>query len=60
MYLPRLFQEQDSERLFAFMRRYSFATLVTVTPRCWAAPRTAPSSATTWRATSWPSTRSAP
>ncbi|MFL5346712.1 MAG: FMN-binding negative transcriptional regulator [Hyalangium sp.] len=30
MYLPRLFQEQDSERLFAFMRRYSFATLVTV------------------------------
>ena len=30
MYLPRLFQEQDPERLFAFMRRYSFATLVTV------------------------------
>lgn len=30
MYLPRLFQEQDPERLFAFMRRHSFATLVTV------------------------------
>jgi transcriptional regulator len=30
MYLPRLFQEQDPERLVAFMRRYSFATLVTV------------------------------
>ncbi|HVG63712.1 MAG TPA: FMN-binding negative transcriptional regulator [Hyalangium sp.] len=30
MYLPRLFQEQDPQRLFAFMRRHSFATLVTV------------------------------
>lgn len=30
MYLPRMFQEQDPERLFAFMRRYSFATLVTM------------------------------
>ncbi|WP_224372036.1 FMN-binding negative transcriptional regulator [Hyalangium versicolor] len=30
MYLPRLFQEQDPERLIAFMKRYSFATLVTV------------------------------
>jgi transcriptional regulator len=30
MYLPRLFEEQDPERLFAFMRRHSFATLVTV------------------------------
>jgi transcriptional regulator len=30
MYLPRAFQEQDPERLFAFMRRYSFASLVTV------------------------------
>ncbi|WP_224240358.1 FMN-binding negative transcriptional regulator [Hyalangium gracile] len=30
MYLPRHFQEQDPERLLAFMRRYSFATLVTV------------------------------
>jgi transcriptional regulator len=30
MYLPRPFQEQDSQRLFAFMRRHSFATLVTV------------------------------
>jgi transcriptional regulator len=30
MYLPRLFQEQDPERLLAFMRRHSFATLVTV------------------------------
>jgi transcriptional regulator len=30
MYLPRMFQEQDPQRLFAFMRRHSFATLVTV------------------------------
>ncbi|KFE68313.1 FMN-binding negative transcriptional regulator [Hyalangium minutum] len=30
MYLPRSFQEQDPQRLFAFMRRHSFATLVTV------------------------------
>jgi transcriptional regulator len=30
MYLPRAFQEQDPERLLAFMRRHSFATLVTV------------------------------
>jgi transcriptional regulator len=30
MYLPRQFQEQDPERLLAFMRRHSFATLVTV------------------------------
>jgi transcriptional regulator len=30
MYLPRLFHEQDPQRLFAFMRRHSFATLVTV------------------------------
>jgi transcriptional regulator len=30
MYLPRSFQEQDPERLVAFMRRHSFATLVTV------------------------------
>ncbi|HYH97576.1 FMN-binding negative transcriptional regulator [Hyalangium sp.] len=30
MYLPRLFQEQDPERLLAFMRRHSFATLVTM------------------------------
>ncbi|MBN1203993.1 MAG: FMN-binding negative transcriptional regulator [Myxococcaceae bacterium] len=30
MYLPRSFQEQDPERLLAFMRRYNFATLVTV------------------------------
>lgn len=30
MYLPRSFQEQNPERLLAFMRRYSFATLMTV------------------------------
>jgi transcriptional regulator len=30
MYLPRMFQEQDPERLAAFMKRYSFATLVTM------------------------------
>jgi transcriptional regulator len=29
MYLPRSFQEQDSERLLGLMRRFSFATLVT-------------------------------
>jgi transcriptional regulator len=30
MYLPRSFQEQDPERLLALMRRFSFATVVTV------------------------------
>jgi transcriptional regulator len=30
MYLPRHFLEQDSERLLSLMRRFSFATLVTV------------------------------
>jgi transcriptional regulator len=30
MYLPRHFQEQDTERLLALVRRFSFATVVTV------------------------------
>jgi transcriptional regulator len=30
MYLPRHFQEQDTERLLALMRRFSFATVVTM------------------------------